>query len=165
MKFQWKCMIFLLSVIFLLSGCTRSPKVDENGFVTVTVSKISEQQEINLDHPLYNCREWEFSFEVYGSTSGKVLLEEYEYLQNLEYEKEDIQSAEQALNYYQSIDPWDLITKRNYVVAEIQYDADYDVWCMILCKEDRLDDFNKFTPTASWWVYFKGNGEFLYRLG
>lgn len=170
MKIFLKCTLVLLSLLLLI-GCTspeeppkNEPEVDENGYVTIEISKVTEKKEVNLDHPLYEGRYDDF--DVYGPTNRKVKLETYEYIQSLEYQKQDIRSAEQALAYYQSIDPWKLISEKDMVIVDISYDAKYDVWGISLVTENNVEHF--YDPTcllhAVDVVWFLGNGQFLCRV-
>ena len=167
-----KSMLVILRLLLLIS-CTslkapsdKTPKVDENGYVTIEVGEIAEKKEVNLDHPLYGGRFDDF--DVYGFKNGKVKvnLETYEYFQSLEYQKQDIRSAEQALAYYQSIDPWNFISEKDMVIVDISYDAKYDVWGVSLVTEHNVEHF--YDPTclldAMVLIWLDSNGQFLCRV-
>ena len=163
MKNCWRVVVLILCLNFLFIGCANPSNEAESKHVKVCIEKASEWREVDLDHPLYNRRNWDYSFRDLGLV-GTIRREEYEYLQNLAYEKQDIYSAEQAIKYYEAIDPWNLIKNYSYVVAEIHYDAEYDVWGIVLCHDYLMEEFLQFKDTAEWWIYIRGNGEILYRL-
>lgn len=139
-------------------------EVDENGYVTIEIAEIAEKKEVNLDHPLYVGRYDDF--DVYGLIrNGKVKVKSEMY-QSLEYTKQGIRSAEQAVAYYQSIDPWNLISEKCWVIVDISYDAKYDVWAFSLVREENREHFYAMDCFLDCVVHIllDGNGQFVCRV-
>lgn len=164
MRVFLKFSLAVLSLLLLIA-CTslkeppkNEPEVDKYGRIKVVVPEVTEKKEVNLEHPLYKTRNIDYSF----GDDGTVYVPSEYCLQNVVYKEQDIRSAEQALAYYERVDPWNFISENDFVVVDIGYDAKYDAWCMVLVRSDAVDDW-KYMLDGAWFVWFLGNGQFLCR--
>ena len=153
----------LCLMMFLVTGCT--PREEK---LTLELPKLTEPKKVDLTHELYVSenkvgRAFSYSETLRVFDLSVEKLGSYCYLEQ-KYEEQNIQSVKEAISYYERIDPDDMISKRSFVIAEVNYDPEYDVWCFWLCPEEYLVKFQDTHYAPTWCVYFSGNGQFLFRL-
>ena len=167
MKKTYKLLLLCLALLLLLCACALTPQA------TVFLEPLATPKDVDLTHELYQ----EFFLgptfyakrleELNGTYTWSGELEyTYKYfLADAPYEEQNITSAQQAYDYFMSLDREALHIPKTYVVFQIAYDADYDVWLMWTCHEKDFEGnrAHEIVDDGTWIIYFRGNGQLLYR--
>lgn len=161
------CKLLLPCLLLLVLLCSCAPKA------TVFLEPVSTPRDVDLTHELYE--------ESYlGSTFYAKKLEELDgeyiwsgwadnsyryFLADVPYEEQNITSAQQAYEYFMSLDREAMQIPQNYVVFQFSYDPTYDVWWIWTCHEENFDEHRggMIVDDGVWTFYLRGNGQMLYR--